>query len=365
MFGFNDIPGQKKLIGALIKAVNSDTLGSTLLFSGTNGTPKLALAISLAKYILCLNKKINQACDTCGNCHKVNNLIHPDLTFSFPYKGTKKLSVNFLNQWRELVILNPYLDQSDWVNTLQSEGSGLMNIYKAECDEIQKKIGVKSFEGGSKVLIIWLAEYMGKESNSLLKVLEEPPPNTYIILVTEDIHRLLPTVISRCQRFHLTPVDDAAMIQWLIDNFAIETSKSEQIVLSADGNFSFAARLAKGDQDLGENLETWLIPILSGQFEQILQWIDKFARWSKDEKEVFLKRALTDMRKLMRNRWQDLPLKLNELEKLTDDEMGGMVKIIDDLIVAIQRNGNAKIQMMASSMEFWRILHKKRPQLVK
>ena len=91
-----------------------------------------------------------------------------------------------------------YGNTYDWLQSIGAENKQ-GNISADECNDINRKLSLKSFESGYKILLMWMPEYLGKEGNKLLKLIEEPPPNTLFILVAENEEEILPTILSRCQ----------------------------------------------------------------------------------------------------------------------------------------------------------------------
>ena len=134
--------------------------------------------------------------------YKANQLVHPDIHFSYPVitkkAGEKPISTDFITEWREFVATNPYGNVYDWLQFIGAENKQ-GNITADECNDIIRKLSLKSFESEYKILIMWMPEFLGKEGNKLLKLIEEPPPNTLFILVAENEDLILPTIVSRCQ----------------------------------------------------------------------------------------------------------------------------------------------------------------------
>ena len=198
---FRDIIGQEDIKKQLIKNVQENKIAHAQLFCGGEGVGKLPLAIAYARYISCLHPSEKDACGTCPNCIKFNNLAHPDLHFIFPVvkkKSTKDIvSDDYLAEWRELIAKNPYFNLQTWLGEMGAENQQAQ-IYVKESNEIIRKLSLKSSQGGYKIIIIWLPEKMNLEcSNKLLKLLEEPAEQTVFLLVSEEPEMLLTTIQSR------------------------------------------------------------------------------------------------------------------------------------------------------------------------
>ena len=224
---FEKIIGQKGTKEQLIQMVQHNRLSHALLFLGKEGSGALSLALAFAQYIACeqVNGKIKKtnpeaslfgeatpeiaepldmhdSCGVCSACTKANQLVHPDIHFSYPViprkSGDKPVSTDYINEWREFVSINPYGNVYDWLQFIGAENKQ-GNITSEECNDITRKISLKSFESEYKVLIIWMPEYLTKNGNKLLKLIEEPPPNTLFLLVAENEDLILPTILSRTQ----------------------------------------------------------------------------------------------------------------------------------------------------------------------
>ncbi|MEY3055672.1 MAG: hypothetical protein RLZZ614_199, partial [Bacteroidota bacterium] len=221
---FSEVIGQEALKKQLVHLVEQKRLSHALLFAGPEGAGTLPLAIAFAQYIVSLPANNEGAvADLFGSTttavkedtfytpdqienlpayHRASKLMHPDLHFSFPSitekPGQKNLSANYIEEWREFIVGYPYGNVFDWLQFIKAENKQ-GNISADECAEVIKKLSFKSFESAYKVLVMWMPEYLGKEGNKLLKLIEEPPDNTIIILVAASEENILPTILSRCQ----------------------------------------------------------------------------------------------------------------------------------------------------------------------
>jgi DNA polymerase III subunit delta' len=199
---FVEVSGNKNLTSKLKVEVQSGRIPHARLFSGGEGDGKLRLALAYVQYLMCEQRTPQDSCGTCKACVKNAKLIHPDVHFSFPTipkKSTDKpVSNDYLSQWRESVLKDQHLNVLEWLNFIGAENKQ-GNITAEECKSIISKLSLKPFESDSRVLLMWLPEYLGPIGNSLLKIMEEPPSKTYFVLVTEKIDHILPTILSRVQ----------------------------------------------------------------------------------------------------------------------------------------------------------------------
>ena len=206
--------GQSAIWERLLAEVRLRRVPHALLFCGRAGSGKLALAVSLAQALLCLQRKEDGSpCGECASCRMAAKLEHPDLHFSFPIvKGARikspegAVSDAYIKEWRARVLQSPYFDLNDWLDDMGAANQQA-TFYVAESDSIQRKLALKSSQGGRKVVVVWLPEKMGLESaNKLLKLLEEPPAGTHFLMVSEEPDLVLGTIVSRTQRIVVPPL---------------------------------------------------------------------------------------------------------------------------------------------------------------
>jgi len=168
---FSDIIGQLPVKNYLVHTVKNSRVSHAQLFLGAEGSGKLAMAIAYAQFISCTNKQYYDAgsplagdsCGVCPSCVKFNQLMHPDIHFFYPVTTTKDIkakprSIDFIQTWRNLLIQNQYyISLNDWYDAVGVENKqGIINAY--DCDEIVKRLGMKSFESEYKVVLIWMVE---------------------------------------------------------------------------------------------------------------------------------------------------------------------------------------------------------------
>lgn len=237
---FKDILGQEDAKRQLIQGAKTGKLAHALLLTGPSGSGKLPLALATARYLLCQHPGENDACGTCPSCTMMNRLAHPDLHFAFPIikrkAGRDSVCDDFLPQWREMLHRQLYVGLSQWMNVLDA-GNQQPQIYVRESDEIQRKLSLKSNQGGYKIMLIWLPEKMNLEcANKLLKLLEEPPRQTVFLLVSEDAASLLPTIISRTQRIHLGPLSEEVLADYLKQRYLLPPNDASDIAHRSGGS---------------------------------------------------------------------------------------------------------------------------------
>ena len=233
---FKDVIGQEETKQRLIQEVNEGRIPHAQLICGPEGVGKLPLALAYARYISCTNRGATDACGVCPSCVKFSKLVHPDVHFVFPVVKSGR-SDDYIVEWRRMVLNNPYFNLNHWLNEINAENAQAV-IYTKESDEIMKKLSLKSSEGGFKITIIWLPEKMQLAcSNKLLKLLEEPPEKTVFLLVSEAPDLILPTILSRTQRFNIRKIDEASIAQVLQQKYGVQQATSVTIAHLANGSF--------------------------------------------------------------------------------------------------------------------------------
>lgn len=365
---YNIIPGQDKEKAVVQKMIVQNRLPHALMVLGNTGYGGLPFALSIASHLLCLDKTEIGSCGSCKACVKTLKNIHPDVHFSFPVvkKGDKKredtTSKDFLKEWREVLDNNLTIDISEWSNLLNAENKQV-NINTTECNEIIQKLSLKSFESEFKVLIVWMPEYLGKESNRLLKLIEEPPPNTKIILVVEDAERMLPTIQSRCQLIKLGPVTNK-VLEDFITTQGIQSSEQVLTMINlAEGNYGHLLKLLNHkDENFSDGILNWLRMsyMIEKEPETIIQWIQGFSQQSKDSQKSFFRYGLHFFREYLLNLLSDsykMRLSSSEIEVankmkkiITYDKIEYIINELDSLVTLLDRNASMKVAMLSSSI---------------
>lgn len=289
---FKDVIGQQQVIDKLVSLVEQNRLSHAILLSGKEGTGVLPLAVNFGQYVVSQTStphKPSPTADLFGGTDlfgepaapaaeaeekptetinaQASQLLHPDLHFSYPViprkSGDKPVSTDYSSEWREFVKQMPYGSVLDWLQSIGADNQQ-GNITAEECNDIIRKLSLKSFSSKYKVLVMWLPEYLGKEGNKLLKLIEEPPPDTLFILATHHEEQLLPTIVSRCQTIKVPPIGLAEMEQALVERCQLDPMKARQLALTCDGNYLEALQLLQhSEDDLNALLREWLNAALS------------------------------------------------------------------------------------------------------
>ncbi len=365
---FPDILGQARTKDFLLKLSASNRVPHAQIFLGNTGSGNLALAIAFAQLLQCENPTEKGACDVCSACRKAKTLTHPDIHFSYPTVGAKEVSTNFIKKWREAIAENPYLDANSWLARIAAENKQ-GNITAEECGAIVKKLSLKAFEGRYKILVMWLPEFLGKEGNRLLKLIEEPPEKTIFLLAAENSDLILNTIISRCQLVKTDRLTDDEIAVGLIEKRVLDADRARQIAFLADGDFNLALQMADtAENDNANLLLDWLRRCWKGSAMEMAQWTEHFSKLGRENQKQFLHYGLHFLREMMsvvvtgntslRLREKEMQTALNMAKVLDFQKLTEMAKLFNDNIFYIERNANPKILFLDSSIEMNKIFKK-------
>ena len=324
------------------------------------GSGALPLALAYAQYTSCTNKAGDDSCGTCASCVKYAQLIHPDLHLSFPIFGSSETCDDFIQAFREAFLSNHMLTLNDWLRSIGGENKR-PNINIRECRNIIKKLSLRPYESDFKVLIMWLPEYLGKEGNVLLKLLEEPPHNTLFLLVTENQDQILTTIISRTQ-FIKVPVYSYQEIEtYLVGKELSVPDVARNIALMAEGNLSKAIRLSGEMEDTQfESFRQWLLDCYSGNLGKIISEADQYSEKGKEGLKMFLMYGIQMVRSALLIQHQSMENKLTageiefvgKLAKLIHLENArDIYEALNQAIFEIDRNGSIKLILINLSLK--------------
>lgn len=357
---FKDIVGQQAVKNRLTTSVKEGRIPHAQLFMGPEGCGNLPLALAYAQYIACPNKTDDDSCGTCPSCTKYSKLIHPDLHFTFPTVGAKEISDNFMAEWRETFLANPYLDVFDWLMALEAENKQ-GNITVDECRNIIKKLSLKSFEGDFKVLIMWMPEYLGKEGNTLLKLIEEPPHKTLFLLVAHNDELILGTIKSRTQLVKVPRLTQQEVMQALMTKYEADENTAKTASFLAEGNLNLAIKLlSQAENNFFESFRNWMLLCFKNDMNGAMKWIDDTATIGREMLKHFMAYGLHILRECLVIKNTDGHLvKLTEKERefvekfsgfLSEKAIEKITEAFNDAIYHTERNANAKITLINLSL---------------
>ncbi|MFZ1677396.1 MAG: hypothetical protein WAT91_08990 [Saprospiraceae bacterium] len=274
-------------------------LPHALLLYGEPGSGILPGALSLANDILCSSPIQGKACRKCPSCNRTQKLIHPDLHFLLPLAGSKSLSIEYYDAWRAAIVANPWMNVFQWTQFSDVEGKQV-DIHKEDIQQVTSDLSYESFEGGNKILIIWMSQFLAKEGNRLLKMIEEPPAQTYFILLTNQREQILPTIRSRCMQIFFPPISTAEINSLLVNLYHIEARQAEQIAMQSINDMGRAMALTQNSiVNLKEELTAWFRTILNRKPSEMTAWTTRMAGLDKEEQKQFLLYAIASVREIL------------------------------------------------------------------
>lgn len=234
---FSDINGHKTVIDSMRQLVDSDRIPHAILISGHAGIGKMRLARALTNYVYCQNRTPEgDSCGKCPACLQNDHHNNPDVHYIFPRTGgSQKSTDTFIEQWKDFIQKNSYMPAEEWARAIDA-GNTVPVIYRNDADEISRTAALSSYAYRYKTYIIWLPERMQPAcANALLKLLEEPYPDTIFILVSNEPDKLLPTIFSRTQRFNLKPLSERQISNSLIAS-GMPAAEANELARLAEGN---------------------------------------------------------------------------------------------------------------------------------
>ena len=374
--------------------VQHNRLSHALLFLGKEGSGALPLAIHFAQFVVSQPADSEPVADLFGGFTPIeagpafkspadlaedpsylraSKLLHPDLHFSYPViskkPGEKPVSADYISDWRDFYLQFPYGNIYDWLQFIGAENKQ-GNITAEECNEIIHKLSLKSFESAYKVLVLWMPEYLGKEGNKLLKLIEEPPPNTLFILVAESEEQILPTLLSRCQLIKVPLLSNEEVEEALFERAKATKETASQIAGIAEGNYREALQLLQhSEEDWHSYLREWLNATLKGGPAAQVKFTEEAAKLGREKQKQFLRyfnhllqmsiriRVLGADQVKMGDQEKDFAIRLNKIASVSQQQ--AIIEELDKASYYIERNANGKMLFQALTLKLYHIIQNK------
>jgi DNA polymerase-3 subunit delta' len=374
--------------------VEQNRLSHALLFLGKEGSGALPLAINFAQFVVSQPAASEPVADLFGGFTPMEagpaykspedlaedpsylraaKLLHPDLHFSYPViskkPGEKPVSADYISDWRDFYLQFPYGNIYDWLQFIGAENKQ-GNITAEECNEIIHKLSLKSFESAYKVLVLWMPEYLGKEGNKLLKLIEEPPPNTLFILVAESEEQILPTLLSRCQLIKVPLLSNEEVEDALFERAKASKETASQIAGIAEGNYREALQLLQhSEEDWHSYLREWLNATLKGGPIAQVKFTEEAAKLGREKQKQFLRyfnhllqmsiriKVLGANNVKMGDQEKDFAVRLNKIASVSQQQ--AIIEELDKASYYIERNANGKMLFQALTLKLYHIIQNK------
>jgi len=244
------------------------------------------------------------------------------------------------------------------------------NITAEECNDIMRQLSLKSFESEYKVLVLWMPEYLGKEGNKLLKLIEEPPANTLFILVAEEDEQILPTILSRCQLVKIPVLDKKEIEEALITRLNVSQESALQTAAICEGNYREALLLLQhNEEDWQVLLKDWLNSTLRGGPIAQVKFTEEISKLGREKQKQFLRYFNHLIAQSIRIKiWGadsfaiaasegDFAQRLNKISSVSQQQ--AIIDELDKAAYYIERNANSKMLFMALTLKMFNILTNK------
>ena len=259
---FKDVIGQESLKERLRQSAARGIVPHAQLFYEPGGAGAFPLAMAYARYLNCTNRTGTDACGHCPSCVKYDEYAHPDLHFIFPIvaKKEKKKEVcdDFLPEWRNFLKGHIYFGLNDWLDEMDAENKQAL-IYSDESKQILKKVSLRIYEAEYRIFFVWLPERMHPTcANKLLKLVEEPPAKTVILMVSEAPDKVLGTILSRTQQIQVTPIPQADLAAAMAEQYHIDREQADNVAHMACGNYLKAVEAISVGEDNQYFLEAFM-----------------------------------------------------------------------------------------------------------
>lgn len=380
---FSEVLGQEHLKNHLAQSVDNNRISHAQLFVGPEGSGTLPMAIAYAEYILRGNQSSENLVGNENSNLRFKNFSHPDLHYAFPVATTDKIkshpvSANFMEEWRQLLKDQPYCNLFDWYQILGIDNKqGQIGVDEAQ--NIVKALSLKSYEGGYKIMLIWMAEKMNTSAaNKLLKLIEEPPNKTVFLLIAEDEEQIISTIRSRCQIIQFAPLSEKVIKASLIKNYQLDDSVASKLSVQSNGNYNKACDLVYQDsEDL--QFEEWFVFWIRSAFKakgnknaihDLIGWSEEIAKTGRETQKQFLHFCVDFFRQALLLNYNSPELvyvetktKNFKLENFApyvhEANILDISNELQEAIYHIERNGNSKIILTDLSIKLTRLLHKK------
>lgn len=368
---WENIAGQENLKKLLRDSIAENRVSHAQLFVGKEGYGTLPMVLAYAKEIL--SRENEHAAS------KIEHLNHLDLHFSFPVftDNRNSLSKNKFEEFREMIMNFPYSSYDDWTAFLESENKQLF-ISADEIDDQNQKFSLKSFEGGTKILIVWRADKMNiAAANKFLKFLEEPPAKTIIILTAESTNDILPTILSRTQIVEVPRITDEDLEIYLKNNFNVSDDKIGEVIHQSQGDLNDAVKLIQSGSknDEFEKLfvqwvrDAFMVKKKPEFLKSIIFWAREIAGWNREKQKNFLNYCSEIFRLALLQNYQSEDLVYKKIDANGFNWLGfskfisgaNIESILEEISTAdlhLTRNGNPKIIWTDLGIKLSRYIHK-------
>lgn len=375
---FADITGHSRQIAELREMVDSGRIPHALLLGGPAGVGKMMTARAFSQYLNCENRSGGDSCGVCPSCLQHASSQFPDLHYAYPIRKVAhehETSASYLEEWRKMLDSEPLMTPQVW-NDIIDAGNTQPIYYVTQADEIRSDASLSPYSARYKVFILWLPERMNTETaNKLLKLLEEPYPDTVFILVSNDEAQILPTIYSRTRRVAFKRLSDEEIADYLVRTRGLTPERAAVEARLAEGSLAAAERAVSLDGETMEFREMFRDIMRAAYGRNALKMKDiseKMAAMGREKTRRMLDYCSVQVREnFIYN------MRLPELVRLTADEMafssrfapfihaGNVERLSEEMRRAadeIARNANAKIVCFDLLLLVMQLIRMPRPE---
>ena len=287
---FHNIIGHEALKAELISSVQMGIIHHAQLFVGRDGEGALGLAYAYARYLNCTQPGETDACGHCPSCKRYDTFAEQDLFHLFPIVNAsgKNLAEDTLPEWRSFLAQGPYVRYDEWLSLLGGDGKKA-SIFAREGEALQQSLSYQMAGTGYRIVLIWLPEKMQEAlGNKLLKLVEEPPARTIILMVTMEEEAVLGTLRSRMQTLRLQPLAPQ-VIEEALHHIPQGTDGVEATLAAhlSEGNYRIAldSYLGRSEEHLSQEryLQRILRATVNAQPTEMKLLAEELATTSRDE----------------------------------------------------------------------------------
>ncbi|MEM7361814.1 MAG: hypothetical protein AAF335_02265 [Bacteroidota bacterium] len=371
----SNITGYQTIRQRLSELVATQRIPQVSLILGSDSSPLLLFARSLATYLHCPQKSEQAACGHCPSCQKCLKTLHPDLYYLFPIGNTSKaksskksLLSDVMPLWRTFLD-RPYQSLPTWASHLGDHAKQL-HITAAQVEESIAFVRTHPLESQHKVVIIYLPENMSiTAANKLLKTLEEPPSHTYFILVSNDRDAILPTVSSRTFPLTVPSFQDEDLLQILQERYPnTPTNKLQQVTKLAKGDLMLAFDLTtEKDEHLFERIADWLRSLYARQYAPIVELAEDFSKMPPTQQKAWIRYVLRLMHTTLTVQSVQDVGSLIQAQSTFCEKLGktlsfaqleALITEIEKMHMKLSRNAHPKLLFLATSLTLENIMSK-------
>jgi DNA polymerase-3 subunit delta' len=365
---FQDVAGQPQIKQLLVRSARQGRIPHAQLFLGKHGYGTLPMALAYIQYLLCEQPGEQDSCGTCAACKKVAKLSHPDLHFAFPFaaKDDKDVAQNHLEEFREFLLKTPYGSVESWQEFCSGE-SKRPTINSATTKAILTEMSQMPYEGKLQFMLLWYPEMITHGmANRLLKSIEEPPPSTVFILVSEEEGKLMPTLLSRLQSIAFPKVKDFDLADYLGNQMGLDLDQARELVNMADGDVDHALGLGNTQEQLAlffPFFRDWMRGAYMAAFHESVELAEVFQKWGRTQQISFFQYGLYLIREALVFRTSNSLSRITEMERTWLEKFSGSVNtaVAESIMQALEKglqgiagNAHQKTEFIGVTIDIYR-----------